>query len=83
MLISAWQRASTRSVCANRFKRSSCEWAHVTNLTVGFKGNLALNTVLDVAKDGGKGFLLNPIFNEKLVNETGKAYLKYVQGGIH
>ena len=57
--------------------------AHVTNLTVGFKGNLALNTVLDVAKDGGKGFLLNPIFNEKLVNETGKAYLKYVQGGIH
>ena len=57
--------------------------SHVTNLTVGFKGALALNTVLDVAKDGGKGVLLNPIFDEKLVNETGKAYLKYVEGGIH
>ena len=57
--------------------------AHVTNLTIGFKGDLALNTVLDVAQDGGKGFLQDPVFNEKLVNEEGKAYLKYVRGCVH
>ena len=57
--------------------------SHVTNLTIGFKGALALNTVLEVGKDGGKGFLLNPMFNESLVNETNKAYRTYVQGCIH
>ena len=57
--------------------------SHVTNLTIGFKGALALNTVLEVGKDGGKGFLLNPMFNESLVNETNKAYRAYVQGGVH
>ena len=53
--------------------------SHVTDLTIGFKGTQALNTVLDVAQDGGKGFLRTPILDEKLVNEPGKAYLKYVR----
>ena len=53
--------------------------SHVTDLTIGFKGTQALNTVLDVAQDGGKGFLRTPIIDEKLVNEPGKAYLKYIK----
>ena len=57
--------------------------SHVTNMTIGFKGDLALNTVLDVAKDGGKGFLQDPVINEKLVNEEAKAYRKYLRGEVH
>ncbi|MBQ7189659.1 MAG: hypothetical protein IJR99_09625 [Kiritimatiellae bacterium] len=53
--------------------------ARVTNLEIGFKGTLALNTVLDVKEEGGKGFLINPMINEKLVNETTKSYLKYLR----
>ena len=51
----------------------------MTDLTIGFKGTQALNTVLDVAQDGGKGFLRTPIIDERLVNEPGKAYLKYIK----
>ena len=57
--------------------------AQVTNLTIGFKGTNALNTVLQVARDGGKGFLQDPVINEKLVNEEGKQYLKYLRGDVH
>ena len=66
----------TAIVCPHAFT------SHVTDLTIGFKGSLARNTVLEVAKDGGKGFLLNPMLDERLVNEPRKAYLKYMQGGV-
>jgi hypothetical protein len=36
-----------------------------------------------VAKDGGKGFLQDPVINEKLVNEEAKAYRKYLRGEVH
>ena len=63
MLISAWQLASTRSVCANRFKRSSCEWAHVTNLMSSSKTQHEVHLLLrhqlqDVVGVGGGEHLL-------------------------
>ena len=52
--------------------------AHVTDLEIGFSGALAQNTVLEVGKDGGTGFLLHPIYNEGLVNDAKKVHLKHV-----
>ena len=53
--------------------------AHVSDLRVSFRWNEALNTVLEVGKDGGRGFLRDLIVDDRFVNETGKAYLKYLR----
>lgn len=53
--------------------------AHVTDLYVGFKGTDARNALLETAEDGGNGFLMNPVFDEKLVNDPAQTHLKYLK----
>ncbi|MBQ4199264.1 MAG: hypothetical protein II649_05220 [Kiritimatiellae bacterium] len=58
--------------CPGRFM------AHITNMTIGFRGTNATNVVLDAAKDGGSGFFLHPIMNAGMVNEKEKKYLRHL-----
>lgn len=59
--------------CAGKFT------AHVSDMQIGFRGTDAVNTVLDLAKDGGSGYLRDLRMDERLVNETPKAYLRYLR----
>ena len=53
--------------------------AHVSNLRVTFRWNEALNTVLEVGKAGGRGYLRDLIVDDSFVNEPGKEHLKYLR----
>ena len=57
--------------CAGRFQ------AHVSDMKVGFRGTEAVNTVLEVGEEGGRGYLRDLRVDRRLVNETNKTYLKY------
>ena len=53
--------------------------AHVSDMHISFRWKEALNTVLEVGKDGGHGYLRDVLMDERLVNETAKAYLRYLK----
>ena len=63
----------TAILCAGKFT------AHVSDMQIGFRGTEAVNTVLDVCQDGGRGYLRDIRMDERLVNESTKAYLKYLR----
>ena len=52
---------------------------NVSDMQIGFRGTAAVNTVLEVGKDGGRGYLRDIRMDERLLNETVKAYLKYLR----
>ena len=52
--------------------------AHITSMRIGFRGMKGTNVVLEAARPGGDGFFMFPIFDERLVNETEKSYLKHL-----
>jgi len=54
----------------------------VNNMTVGFKGAEAINTVLEELKPTGKGVFQNLRMNESLVNETERRYAVYLRGRV-
>ena len=53
--------------------------AHVSDMQIGFRGNEAVNTVLEVAKEGGNGYLRDLRINKRLVREDDKAYVGYMK----
>ena len=52
----------------------------VRDFTVGFCRAEALNTVLEVGKDGGKGVFDNLRVNAREINETACAYRRHLVG---
>ena len=48
-------------------------------MQIGFRGNEAVNTVLEVAKEGGNGYLRDLRINKRLVREDDKAYVGYMK----
>ena len=59
--------------CEGRFT------AHVSDMEIGFRGTEAVNTVLEAGKPGGNGYLRDLRMDDRLVNETAKAYLQYLK----
>ena len=57
--------------------------ALVSNMQVGFRGDKALNTVLDAECGGGDGFIADPRLNETLLNNSGDSLRDYLRGRIH
>ena len=53
--------------------------ANVSDMHIGFNGTEAVNTVLEVRKDGGCGYIRDIRMDERLVNENEKQYLKYMR----
>ncbi len=53
--------------------------AFVTNMQIGFRGVEAVNTVLEVGKEGGKGSICGLRMDERLVRKDDKAYLGYLR----
>ena len=53
--------------------------ANVSDMHIGFNGTEAVNTVLEVRKDGGCGYIRDIRMDERLVNEKEKQYLKYMR----
>ena len=54
----------------------------VRDLTVGFNGKDAVNTVLEVGADGGNGVIENLRMPASLVNEQGRAYERHLRGAV-
>lgn len=55
----------------------------VTNLQIGFRDKDAVNTVLQVGKDGGKGFLWDVRVNESLIRPEDTVFRSYLRGSLH
>ena len=53
--------------------------AHVSDMQIGFRGKEAVNTVLEVGKEGGSGYLRDLRIDKRLVREDDKAYLGYMK----
>ena len=53
--------------------------AHVSDMTITWCKAEAVNTVLEVGKDGGNGYLRDLIMDERLVNEGQKTYRDYLR----
>ena len=53
--------------------------AHVSDLQIGFRGKEAVNTVLEVGKEGGNGYLRDLRIDKRLVREDDKAYVGYMK----
>ena len=53
--------------------------ANVSDMHIGFNGTEAVNTVLEVRKDGGCGYIRDIRMDKGLANEKEKQYLKYVR----
>lgn len=54
--------------------------AHVSDMMIGFRGAEAVNTVLEVGENDGSGYLRDIKVDKRLINETTKTYLQYVEG---
>ena len=57
--------------------------AMVTGMQFGFKNRQAVNTVLSVAMQGGKGFIADPRLYENLLNDPAESFRDYLRGAIH
>ena len=53
--------------------------AHVSDLQIGFRGKEAVNTVLEVGKEGGSGYLRDLRIDKRLVREDDKTYVGYMK----
>jgi len=70
-------RRHTAIKCLGKFR------AQVGNMQIGFRGAEAVNTVLEVAEDGGLGYLRDPRIDQRLVRKNDLTFRKYLNGVIH
>ena len=53
--------------------------AHVSDMAITWRGKEAINTVLEVGRDGGGGYLRDIMVDRRLLNGDGDAYLNYLR----
>ena len=54
-----------------------------SDMQIGFHGDKALNTVLEVGAPGGDGFIADPRLYEGLLNNPGDVFRDYLRGRVH
>ncbi len=55
----------------------------VTGMWFGFKDGQAINTILSVGEEGGKGFIADPRVREDLLNDPADTFRSYLRGSLH
>ena len=70
-------RRHTGLRCEGAFK------AMLTGMWFGFRNTQAVNTILSVGAEGGKGFIADPRVREELLNDPADAFRAYLRGSLH
>lgn len=55
----------------------------VTGMWFGFRNTQAVNTILSVGEEGGKGFIADPRVQEGHLNNPSDAFRHYLRGTLH
>lgn len=63
--------------CEGAFK------AMVTGMWFGFRNTQAVNTILSVGEEGGKGFIADPRVREDFLNDPADAFRAHLRGILH